>query len=139
MATFNKFYDFSEQLLRGNHNFGSNIFKIMLTNISPNAGNSLKGDLTEISAGNGYVAGGQALTITITEVSGVATVNANQVVFTANGGSIGPFRYAVIYNDTASGKPLVGWLDYGQTTLQDTESITIRFNRTNPGAIFQTN
>lgn len=137
MATYNKFYDFTEQLLRGNHDFDNHTFKLMLTNGAPVAGNTVKADITEIAAGNGYVAGGVTLSLTITEVSGVATLRANEVTFQASGGSIGPFRYAVIYNDTTAGKPLVAWFDYGQTTLQDTESIVARFNNTNPGNVFQ--
>ena len=137
MATYNKFYDFTEQLLRGNHDFDNHVFKLMLTNALPVAGNSIKADITEISPGNGYTAGGATLTLTITETAGVATLRANEVTFQASGGSIGPFRYAVIYNDTSVGKPLVAWFDYGQTTLQDTESIVARFNNTNPGNVFQ--
>lgn len=137
MATYNKFYDFSEQLLRGNHDFDNHTFKLMLTNTAPVVGNTVKADITEITAGNGYTAGGATLSLTITEVSGVATLRANEVTFLASGGVIGPFRYAVIYNDTAVGKPLVAWFDYGQTTLQDTESIVARFNNTNPGNVFQ--
>lgn len=137
MATYNKFYDFTEQLLRGNHDFDSHTFKIMLTNTAPVAGNTVKADIPEITAGNGYTAGGNTMALTITEVSGVATLMAQEVTFTAAGGAIGPFRYAVIYNDTATNKPLVAWFDYGQLTLQDTESIVARFNNTNPGNVFQ--
>lgn len=136
MATYNKFYDFTEQLLRGNHDFDSHTFKVMLTNVAPVAGNTIKADIPEIASGNGYTAGGSTLALTITEVAGVATVRANEVTFTAAGGAIGPFRYAVIYNDTATNKPLVAWYDYGQLTLQDTETIVARFNNTNPGNVF---
>lgn len=138
MAVYNKFNDFTEQLIRGNHDFDNHVYKVMLTNSAPVAGNTMKSDLTEIAAGNGYVAGGPTLAITITEVNGVTAVRAPEVVFTAAGGAIGPFRYGVIYNDTVTSKFLVGWFDYGQpTTLQDTESITARFNNTSPGEIFQ--
>lgn len=63
MATFNKFNAFVEHVAEKVHNLGSDTLKIMLTNTAPVAGNSVLLDLTEISAGNGYTAGGTAATI----------------------------------------------------------------------------
>ena len=140
MATFNKFQDFSEQLTRGAQNFGTDTYKVALSNVAPVATNTAFANITEIAAGNGYTAGGTATTISISESSGTTTVSGTQVVFTASGGSIGPFRYVVLYNDTTSSpnKPLVGWWDYGAggVTLADTETFTVKFSNTSPGAIF---
>jgi hypothetical protein len=140
MATYNKFNDFTEQLNRGSHNFGSNVYKVMLSNTAPTAANAAKADITEISAGNGYTAGGTATTITISETSGTTTVQGTQVVFTASGGSIGPFQYAVIYNDTTASpvnKPLVAWWDNGSAvTLSAGDTFTVKFNNATPGTIF---
>jgi hypothetical protein len=139
MATFNKFQDFSEQLTKGAQNFGTDTYKVALSNTLPVNTNTVLADITQISAGNGYTSGGTATTITVSETSGTTTVNGTQVVFTASGGSIGPFRYVVLYNDTTSSpsKPLVGWWDYGSSiTLADTETFTIKFSNTSPGAIF---
>ena len=140
MATFNKFQDFSEQLVEGTQNFGTDTYKIALSNSAPTATNTALGDITQISAGNGYTSGGTATTITVSESSGTTTVSGTQVVFTASGGPIGPFRYVVLYNDTTStpvNKPLVGWWDYGSSiTLADTETFTVKFSNTSPGAIF---
>lgn len=140
MATFNKFQDFSEELVRGAQNFGSDTYKVALSNTAPVATNTAFANITEIAAGNGYTAGGTATTISISEVTGTTTVSGTQVVFTASGGSIGPFRYVVLYNDTATtpvNKPLVGWWDYASSiTLADTETFTVKFSNTSPGAIF---
>lgn len=137
MAAYNKFYDFTEQQLIGTHDWDTNVFKIMLTNSPPIATNTIKSNLTEISAGNGYTAGGTATTITVSETTGTTTVQGTQVVFTASGGSIGPFQYAVLYNDTAANKNLVAWWDYGSSvTLAATETFTVKFNNTTPGTIF---
>lgn len=138
MAAYNKFYDFTEQQLIGTHDWDANVFKIMLVNSpAPVQTNTIKSNLTEISAGNGYTAGGTATTITVSETTGTTTVQGTQVVFTASGGSIGPFQYAVLYNDTAANKNLVAWWDYGSSvTLAATETFTVKFNNTTPGTIF---
>lgn len=131
MAAYNKFQAFVEHAYEGVHNLGSDTLKVMLTNTAPVATNSVKADLTEISAGNGYTAGGTAITITSSAQSaGTYSLVGNDVVFTASGGTIGPFRYAVIYNDTPTSPadPLIGWHDYGSSiTLNDTENFTDDF------------
>ncbi len=138
MATYNKFQDFSEQLTRGIHDFDAHVFKVYLTNAAPSASlDAIKTDLAEIGAGNGYTAGGGTTTITISETTGTTTVSGTQVVFTAAGGTIGPFQYAVLYNDTSASDNLIAWWDYGSAvTLQDGETFTWKPSNTSPGAIF---
>lgn len=138
MATYNKFQDFSEQLVIGTHDFDANVFKVYLSNDTPSASaDAVKADLPEIAAGNGYTAGGTATTITVSETGGTTTVSGTQVVFTATGGSVGPFRYAVFYNDTSASDNLISWWDYGSSiTLADGETFTVKFSNTTPGAIF---
>lgn len=135
MATYNKFLQFTKDLIDGVHDFDQHTFKILLTNTAPVNTNVVKGDLTEISAGNGYTAGGSAVTITTSTSSGTAKATvSSDVVFTASGGAIGPFRYVVLYNDTAStpAKPLIAWWDYGSSiTLNNTETLTADFDQTN--------
>ena len=104
----------------------------MLTNTAPVTTNSIKANLTEISAGNGYTAGGTAATVSSSaQTSGTYKLVLADVVFTASGGSIGPFRYAVLYNDTPTSpaKPLIAWWDYGSSlTLASGESFTVDFD-----------
>lgn len=138
MASYNKFNQFVEDVVRGKHNFASDTFKVMLTNSAPVATNSIKGDLTDISAGNGYSAGGTASAITESVTSGTEKVLAADTTFTASGGTIGPFRYAVLYNDTQTApvKPLVAWWDYGSSvTLNSGDTFTVDFDGTN--GVFQ--
>jgi hypothetical protein len=135
VASFNKHNQFVEDVAEKVHNLGSDTLKILLTNTAPTASNAVKGDLTEISAGNGYSAGGTAVTITSSaQSSGTYKLVGSDVVFTASGGSIGPFRYADIYNDTPTSPadPLIGWWDYGSSiTLATGETFTVDLDATN--------
>jgi hypothetical protein len=105
----------------------------MLTNTAPSAANSVKADITEISAGNGYTAGGTAVTITASsQTGGTYKLVGNDVVFAASGGSIGPLRYAVLYNSTPAAGNLIGWWDYGSAlTLADGSTLIVDFSATN--------
>lgn len=133
MAAFNKFEQFVEDLAEKVHNLGSDTFKTMLVNTAPVATNDVKADLTEISAGNGYTAGGNSSSITSSaQTSGTyKLVLADPATWTASGGTIGPFRYAVLYNDTPTSPadPLIGWWDYGSAvTLQIGETFTVDYD-----------
>ena len=133
MATYNKYNIFVEDLANGVHDiFGTtHTFKILLSNTAPNAAtHAVKADATEISAGNGYVAGGVDIDNDATRTTGTVTVTAADKTITASGGTIGPFRYAIMYNDTpaAPADPLIAWWDYGSSiTLADGESFTLDF------------
>lgn len=129
MASFSKFNSFVEAVAEKVHNLGSDTLKIMLVNSAPVASNTVKANLTDISAGNGYSAGGSAVTISASsQTSGTYSLVGTDLVFTASGGTIGPFRYAALYNDTAASKELIGWWDYGSSvTLADGETFTVDF------------
>jgi hypothetical protein len=133
MASFNKFQSFVEAAAEKVHNLGSDTLKVMLSNTAPVATNTVKANITEISAGNGYTAGGTQATISSSaQTSGTYKLVLNDVVFTASGGSIGPFRYVVLYNDTATNDELIGWWDYGSSiTLLSGETFTVDFDATN--------
>ena len=137
MAAFNKFNQYVGDLINGVHNHGSHTHKVMLVNTAPVASNSVKADLTEIAAGNGYTAGGNTAAVTsATQSSGTAKVIlADPATWTASGGSIGPFRYAVLYNDTPTSPadPLIGYWDYGGSgiTLAAGETFTVDLDATN--------
>lgn len=134
MATYVKFQQFVGDLGTKVHNLNTDTIKVMLTNSAPNAAtHAVKADLTEISAGNGYTAGGFDIQNTYSQTSGTGSLAAVDVTITASGGSIGPFRYAVWYNDTPTSPadPLIGYADYGSSiTLADGEDLLVDFPAT---------
>ena len=110
MAAFTKFNAFVENLAEGKFNLGTDTLKVYLSNTTPDAAaDAVKADLTEISAGNGYTAGGNTASITSSaQTSGTyKLVLGDPATWTASGGSIGPFRYAVLYSDTAANDELL--------------------------------
>jgi hypothetical protein len=129
MATFQKFNQFVEDVGKKVHNLNADTLKVMLTNTAPSATNAVKADITEISAGNGYTAGGNTPTNSgYSQTSGTGKLVLQDTTFTASGGTIGPFRYAVLYNDTPTSpsKPLIGYWDYGSSvTLQNSETFLV--------------
>lgn len=130
VASFQYFDSFSEALPEKVHNLGSDTLKVMLTLTAPVSTNTVKADLTEISAGNGYTAGGTQATISSSsQTTSLYKLVLADVVFTASGGAIANFRYAVLYNDTATSDELIGFWDYGSTvTLASGEAITVDFD-----------
>lgn len=132
MATFNKFESFVEAVAEKKHNLGADTLKVLLTAAAnaPIASNAVKADLTEIAAGNGYTAGGTAASISSSaQASGLYKLVLADVVFTASGGTMATFRYAVLYNDTAANDELIGWYDYASNvSLAVGETFTVDFD-----------
>ena len=133
MADFVKFRHFVLELGKGTHQLhaAGHTLKVYLTNAAPSVeDDSVKADLAEITAGNGYPAGGTDIANDYTEATGTGTLTGTDVKFLADGGPFGPFRYAVLYNDTpaAPADPLIGYWDYGvAVTCLDGETFTVDF------------
>ncbi len=132
MATYNKFEGFVGYLGLAAINCNTDTFKVYLSNATPSASaDDVKTDLAEISAGNGYTAGGEDTSNTYSETGGTGTCLGVDVVWTASGGTIGPFRYVVLYDDTVTTPvvdPLIAWWDYGSSiTLAAGETFTVDF------------
>lgn len=133
MAAFNKYQQFVEDLGNKVHDLvGTNdTLKVILSNTAPNAAtHAVLADAGDLSTANGYTAGGADTQNDGSESGGTLTVTGVDVTWTASGGTIGPFRYVILYNDTPTSPadPLIGWWDYGSSiTLQDTETFTANF------------
>lgn len=138
MAAFNKFDVFVEDIAHKQHDLSLDALSVFLTNVTPTATDTVYDGTTgvtgpaEITAGNGYTAGGISVTTSTSgQTSGTYTlVIADPANLTATGGSIGPFRYTVLYN-TGNNK-LIGWWDYGSSiTLLAGDSLAQDFDQVN--------
>jgi len=129
MASFNKFNSFVEALAEKVHNLGSDSLVIALTNSAPAASNTQLSDISQISYAN---CSSRALTtVSSSQTAGVYKLVLADLVLTASGGSVGPFRYIVIYNSSTStpANALIGYYDYGSNlTLNNGETLTIDFD-----------
>lgn len=134
MATYTKFQPFVEKLAEKAHNLGSDQLVVALCAAAnaPVATNGVLADLTQISYTN--LSGVNPRNITTSsssQSSGTYSLVLTDLVLTASGGTVGPFRYVVIYNDTATNDELIAYYDYGSdVTLADTETFTIDFGAT---------
>jgi len=129
MTTPVKYHCFVQDVGRKLHNLDTDTLKIALTNSAPNAAtHTTIGDVTQVANGNGYTTGGTAVANQdYTQTAGVGTLIGDDVVFTATG-AVGPFRYAVLYNDTAAADNLIQYWDYGSPiTMANTDTFTVNF------------
>ena len=133
MATPTFFNSFKEALSEKVHNLGSDQLKIALTNSAPLTSNTVLANITEITYTN--LSTRNVTTISSAQTAGTYKLDLTDLVLTSTGGSTGPFRYIVLYNDTAASDELIYFLDYGSSiTLAAGESLTINFDNST-GAI----
>lgn len=126
MATFSKFNSFVEAIAEKKHNLGSDTLTVALTNSAPTASNSVLTDITQISYTN--LSTRVITTTSSTQTSGTYKLVLTDLVLTASG-AVGPFRYVVIYNDTATNDELIGYYDYGSSiSLTSGDTFTCDFD-----------
>ena len=130
MGTYVKFQSFVEALAEKVHNLGADTLTVALTtnvNAPANTDTQLI-DLTEIT----YT---DCSTRVITVSASSQTAGTYKLVCTdltlTSSGTVGPFQWVIIYNDTATNDELIAYFDYGsEITLQDTETFLLDFDGT---------
>lgn len=115
MASFVKYEQFALDICSEVHNLNgtTDTLKAALTNTAPTVGtDATLADITQIAAGNGYNAGGEDTQNSGSKSGGTMTVVGTDITWTASGGAIATFRYAVLYNSSGS-DALIGYWDHG--------------------------
>ncbi len=130
MASFVKVNDFVEYAVEA-MNLGSDTLIVALSNTDPTAGTNVTADgngvlanISQISYTN--LSSRTLASVTSAQSSGTYKLGAADLTLTASGGSVAAFRYVVIYNDTVTNDPVIGYYDYGSSlTLNDGDTFTI--------------
>jgi len=126
MATFNKFQSFVEAIAEKKHDLGADQLVVALSNVAPVATNTVLADLTEVAYT--FCSTRDIATVSSAQTAGTYALVLTDLTLTASGGSIGPFRYVTIYDNTATNDELVCWHDYGSSiTVADGETLKLDF------------
>jgi hypothetical protein len=118
------------RILKGEHDFDNHAMKVYLSNTKPNVTTDVdKSDLAEITNENGYSpVDAQTYVYAQTGFEYMPRIQAVDFIITASGGTVGPFRYLVLYDDDHSTDGLIGYWDRGHALiLQDGESLEVTF------------
>lgn len=128
-VAYNKFNAFVADVANKVHNLGSDQLKVALTNSAPVATNTVLANITEISYTNCST---RNLSLTSSsQSSGTYKLILTDLTLTASG-TVGPFRYVVVYNSTAASGPLIAWYDFGtNVTLGNGDQFVIDLDNAN--------
>jgi hypothetical protein len=111
-------------------NFTSDTLKLAFTDTAPTTATHVYTDIVSPLALTNMATSPALTSVTWTQSTGTATLGAATWTGTSQTGNFGPFRYIVIYDDTAASKNILGWYDYGsEVTLNGAngDQLTITF------------
>jgi hypothetical protein len=124
MVAFVKLNGFVEHLGKGVHQFGTHQLAIALSNTAPGsegtpptgaASACILANVTQVAYT--YASSRSVTTTSYSQTSGTATLVLADLILSASGGSVGPFRYTYLVNTGATlvTNPLVGYWDLGSS------------------------
>ena len=134
------FNQFLEDEANGVHNLDADSIKGALTDgtTTPTAatadprwgaGGTTNFSSEEVTPGGNYVAGGIDVAGAITRSGGTVTFDgATNPTWAQNASNPTDARWMILYNDTASGKNAIGFVDLGSTFNMTTGALTVTFN-----------
>ena len=135
MASANKLNGFVELVAEKTFNLGSDQLVAALSNTAPGSESTPPtgattacklSNVTQISYTN--CSSRNITTTSSAQSSGTYTLVLTDLVLTASG-TVGPFRYIYLYDDTATNDELIMYWDYGSSvTLASGETFTLDFS-----------
>src|ERR1035437_1924920 len=122
--TLNKTYFFTLDLGNKVHSLNAtDTLKLAFTNTAPTTATHLYSDIASPLALTNMATSPALTSVTWTQSTGTATLGSATWTGTSQTGNFGPFRYIVIYNDSAASKNVIGWYDYtSNLTLNGTNA-----------------
>jgi|TARA_R100000654_G_C2590593_1_gene113200 hypothetical protein len=136
MASFTKVNNFVKNAVH-DMDLESDQIAVALTNTAPGSESTdptgdtggVIANLTQISYSN--CSSRNVGTTSSTQSGGTYKLVLQDLTLTASG-TVGPFRYIYLFNDTVTGDPLIGLYDYGASvTLNNGDTFTLDFSPSN--------
>lgn len=138
MVAFVKLNGFVEHLAEKVHNLGSDTLTVAFSNTAPGSESTpptgatstcVLANVTQIAY---TYCSSRAVTISSSSQSaGTYSLVLADLLVSATGGAVGPFRYVYLYNDTATNDNLIGYWDLGSaTTINDGDAKVLNFAAT---------
>jgi len=126
-SNFTYFQAFLEAVAEKKHNLGADTLKVAgcaAANAPSASGDAVLADLTTASLT--YLLDATLSVSSSSQSGGTYHLVISDKTLEASGGNVGPFRYVVVYNDTATNKDLIGYWDYGSdVTMADGETLLV--------------
>lgn len=111
-VTLSKTYFFTLDCGSEIHNLTSDTLKLAFTDTAPTTATHVYADIASPLTLTNLLTSPTLTGTGYTQSTGTATLASSTWTGTSQTGNFGPFRYIVVYNDSAANKNVLGWYDY---------------------------